>query len=164
MNCKSIIIVIVFIYSFLLLSCSSVGKFGYSQRYFLEQGETERELDKSLVEKYEKIINIDTLNVPLNKYINSKKYKVYIGVSFNANANKLYLFYKKDSLFTFIQNRISNDSITLFFKKQNEFYYSLIYNSQKDKFTYILTLESDSSTVNNKFNINFLQKKITNAQ
>jgi len=164
MKYKTVFIVIIFFSITLLLSCSSSGRFGVSQKYYLEQGENERVLDKFLVDKYEKIINIDTLNVPLNKFINSKNYKVYIGVSFSTNAINLYSFYKKDTLFRFLEKRIANDSISLFFKKQNEFYYSFIYNSQKDKFTYILTLESDSTTVNKKYNDNFLPKKIKNAK
>jgi len=164
MNSKSNIINIAFVITIFLFSCSSSGKFGVTQRYYLEQGETERALDKFIVEKYANLINVDTLNVPLNKFINSKNYKVYIGVSLNAKANKLHSFYKNDTLFRFIESRIAKDSISMFFKKKNEFYYSLIYNSQKDNYTYILTLESDSTTINNKFNTNFLYKKITNVQ
>lgn len=148
---------------FLIFSCSSSGRFGISQRYYLDKSEQERPLDKFIVEKYEGIINIDTLNVPLNKFIVTKHYKVYIGVSFNANANTLYSIYKNDTSFKFYQDVILLDTVSVFFKKHGDYYYSILYNSPKDKFTYILTLTSDSITVNEKYKSSFLINKISNA-
>ena len=154
----SIIVIIIFI-----VSCSSSGHFGITQRYYLNKNETERPLDKFVVEKYEKIINIDTLNIPLNKYITSKNYKVYIGIAFTTNTKELYNFYQNDTSYLFIKKIISSNTANVFFKKHNEFYYSLFYNSNKDKFTYVLTLESDSAFVEQCFQGNFLLNKISNA-
>jgi len=144
------------------VSCSSSLRFGISQRYYIEKSETERPLDKFVLDKYENIINIDTLNIPLNKFIRSKQYKVYIGVSFSVKANALYSVYRQDTTFSFLQDKVNKDTVSVYFKKYNDYYYSLIYNSIKDNLTYILVMESDSVVVKNKFKDDFLIKKISN--
>jgi hypothetical protein len=164
MRHKLFLITLSIITLLMFLSCTESVKFGISQKYYLNEKEKETFLDEYIVQKYKNIINVDTLKVPLNKFITSKNYRVYIGVSFSSDANNLYSFYKNDSLFSFIDNHINTDNISIFFKKGNAFFYSFIYDSQKDKYTYILTLESDSLTVNHIYYDDFLSKKIKNAQ
>jgi len=145
-------------------SCNSNVKFGISQEYKIGNDENENAIEKYIIDNYEYIINVDTLNIPLNKYIYSKKYKIYVGVSFKNKANELYQFYKKDTLYNIQNNREIGNTISIIFKKKNQYYYSFLYDSQKDKYTYVLTLESDSTTVRNKFDDSFLQKKIHNDE
>ncbi len=143
-----------------LFSCNSALRFGVSQKYNLDENEKTSKLDKAIVAKYEAIINVDTLNIPLNKFVSTKKYKVYIGVSFACTSTNLFSIYNKKDSFNIIDKTINKTDVSMFFKKGNDFFYSYLYDSEKDKLTYVLTLESDSLLAKEKFDVRFLSKKI----
>lgn len=157
---KKINILLILLLCFTFTACNKSISFGVSQKYYLTENEQEYSLDNLIVKKYENLINIDSLNVPLNKYIFSKKYNVYIGVSFSVPANKLADIYKNNEKYQIIESQNESNAVNLFFSKENEFFYSYIYDSSKDKLTYILTLETDSANVKHKYEQNFLKQKL----
>lgn len=148
----------------ILTSCSGSERFGLTQKYKCTEDEKTAPITEVLINKYEQTINIDSFNIPLNRLIESSKHKIYIGVSFNASKEKLYATYASKTDYHILNSRQSNDSIEFVFKKNDEFFYSLIYYSKKDKFTYVLTLESDSLYTNEKFNNYFLPQKVRNEK
>lgn len=146
----------------LYAACNSTGRYGITQKYKVQSPEREIPLNKTIVDKYEAIINTDTLNIPLNKYIIGHKYKVYIGVALNSSLNDLFQRFSNDTAHSVYLTDKKDDAYSFVMKKQNEFFYTYIYSSETDKLTYLLCLEADSAMVENKFNTKFLQKKIEN--
>ncbi len=146
----------------LFTACNSTGRYGMSQKYNLQTPEREIPLNQTIVDKYEAIINTDTLNIPLNKYIAGQKYKVYIGVALSSTLDDLYQRFSKDTAHSIYLSDKKTDAYRFVMKKQDAFFYTYIYSSETDKLTYLLCLEADSAIVENKFNTKFLQKKIKN--
>lgn len=158
MKIKQILLIVVLI--ILISACSTSGRFGVSQKYNLDKNEREIQLNNLIIQNYETLINIDTLNFPLNKYILSKKYNVYIGVSFYSKAKEIPAIYQNDSSYLFYINNIEENNASILFKKENTFCYSYIFDDKSDKLTYFLTLTADSATVNSKFSESFLKEKL----
>lgn len=152
------------LFSLVLYSCSSGERFGLTQKYRLSDDEKSIPINQIIVDKYESVINIDTFNIPLNRAISALHHKTYIGVSFNASKETLYNKYASTPEYNIFDQRISNDTTEFIFKTKERFFNSLIYFSKKDKFTYVITLESDSAYVAEKFNTYFLSHKVRNEK
>ena len=147
----------------LFSSCSSYIRYGLTQKYYLSSVEKEIAPEQERIQAYENVVNIDTLNVPLNKIIAADDYNVFLGVSLQNSAKGLLSIYKKYNEFNFLSEKEENDTLSILFKKNNGLYYSILYDSEKDRFSYILLLTGDPAVVRNKFNTNFLINKLSNA-
>ena len=145
---------------FVLASCNSSVRFGISQKYKLNKDEHNVKLDDIIVKKYENIINIDTLNYPLNKYIVSKNYKIFIGVSFNSKTKDIVNFYQNNETYYVFDANLSENENSMYFNKDAHFLYSYIYDSKKDKLTYFLTLEADSTTCIKMYKSDYLKTRL----
>lgn len=144
----------------LLSACTSTIRFGVSQKYILnKKNEVNAERSKKVIKKYEYVLNPDTLNFPLNKYIDGNHYKVYIGASINLEIKEVFKEYKKRIANRLAQKQTDN-SLTFLFEKNKLYYCTHIYHSKRDKITYILTLESDSTATQYVFDKDVLAKKI----
>lgn len=146
---------------FVLCSCSGSERFGITQKYKCADDEKSVAVSQMFVDKYEPVINIDTFNIPLNRVISSKKYHIYIGVSFNADNETLFNSYSNQVDYKILDHRSNADSTEFVFRVNNRFFNTLIYRSIKDKLTYVLTLETDSATVLEKYESYFLSKKVS---
>jgi len=145
---------------FIFSACNNNLDFGVSQKYILFQNEKQLPLDQLTVDIYESLINIDTLNVPINKFLKGTNYKVYIGVSFFNSTQKLFDIYSKDSSFSILSKKITPNDISMFFLKNGKCFYSHIYDSKNDKFAYVLTMDADSLVVKTNYDTAFFSKKI----
>lgn len=146
----------------LFTSCNPSVRFGKSQKYSLSDNEHEVAISQGIVDHYETIINIDTLNYPLNKYIISNEYKVYIGVSFVNKSAEITNFYRNNETYTIHDANYEKSSASMFFEKESLYCYSFIYDSEVDKLTYFLTIEADSAVSYNKFREDLLKIKVKN--
>jgi hypothetical protein len=131
--------------------------YGTNQSYYITEDEREIPLNDVIVEEYESIINYDSLNLPLNKYILHNDYKVFIGVSFDKKASEIQHFYNEYPFNTIKKDNLEK-AIKIAFKKGDKYCYSLV--SDSDDMTYMLGLVGDSLTMVNRYNQNFLSKQI----
>lgn len=145
---------------FLFAACDSSVRFGISQKYQMAEGERQGPLDGRIVSKYESVINVDTLNLPLNKFIYTTGYKVYIGVSFSVRSQELLNLYSSKPAYRVIDQQTTDQGVMFTFAKSGEFFYSYLFDAPDDQLTYLLTLEADSATVQSKFNSQFLSTKV----
>lgn len=148
------------IMAFVFASCSPSVRFGMSQKYGLNKGEQAVKLDNDIIGIYENTINIDSLNYPLNKCVASKKYKIFIGVSFQNKANEIANFYQNSTAYSVFKTDNTKNNVSLLFNKDSAFLYSYIYDSPKDKLTYFLTLEADSATSNKMYKNDYLKNRL----
>ena len=145
---------------FLLLACDSSVRFGVSQKYRMDKGEYQGRIDQTIVSRYESVINTDTLNLPLNRYILAKDYKVYIGVSFTLKAQELYGLYRGKSGYQILNETETAQGVLFTFQKADGYFYSYLFDADDDKLTYLLTLEAASATVQNMYEQQFLPGKV----
>lgn len=146
----------------LFIACNSGIQFGKTQHYLPAKHEKEISYNQDIVNHYEHVINIDTLNVPLNKFIQGKGYKVYIGVSLVQKPAELFDTYKQFPEYTIYKKRNNKGRHAMLFAKDKGFYYTHSYHSPKDDLTYILTMEADSATVGKHYKQQLFTKKTRN--
>ena len=156
-------LLLISLFGFLFISsCNSTLNFGKTQKYALDKSEREIQIDQNIVDQYEAIINFNTLNVPLNKYIVGDDYKVFIGVILSANSKTLLSMFQEDKAYNVIDYTLEKGNISILFKKGEAFYYSYLYDSSRDKLSYILTCDTDSSNVQDMYKNKILSKKVLN--
>ena len=146
----------------ILISCNQSIRFGITQKYYNDESEQEGAIIETVIDHYESVINKDDSEIPLNKLVESKDYKVYIGVSLTHNALELFNTITSDSLRTIYEYDEKDGAFNIFSKYADYYYNTYLYLSPKDKMTFVLNLESDSITVKNKYSGNFLHLKTTN--
>ena len=145
---------------FLLSSCGQVLQYGITQKFKLVQGEKEEKLRQSIVDVYEKILNPKTMDVPLNKLVKGDSYQIYFAVSLQKSPEDLKAKYEKLESVEILEKAESTDGAELLMVANRLYYYSYIYSSDRDKLTYLLTLESDSSIATSKFKSHYLQDRV----
>lgn len=65
-------------------------EFGYGHHFKIISGEKQTTIDKSVVANYEKYLNhFPNINIPLTRYVLSKRYGVYIGICVDAPIQDL---------------------------------------------------------------------------
>jgi len=149
---------------FLTCSCNSVCRFGISQKYILGKNEKVQKLDQLLVDKYEQLFNKDSLNVPLNKLVSAKNYRIYIGVLLSSQSSDLFSAYQSDTLIHILDQQVQGSTISFLSEISGAYYYSYLYSSQKDHLSYLLSFEGDSALVFDKYHQEFLKTKVSNEK
>lgn len=151
---------ILFSYIWILSSCTPVCRFGMTQKYNLEPGEKAQQLEQYLVDKYEQRFNKDSLNVPLTKIITAQDYRVYVGVLLSGSPDGLISAYRADTSICLLSEKNENSTLSFMAKIAGEYYYSFLYDSEKDKLSYLLVIEGDSAAIAEKYNQNVLKAKV----
>ncbi|WP_338376641.1 hypothetical protein [uncultured Flavobacterium sp.] len=159
---KIIYIVLILVF----ISCktstdSSNLRFAYTENYKIEEGEKSVSLNKEIVDEYEKINGDLAINIPLNRYVYSTDYKVYIGVSIDNTIKEVAEAYSNDEDLKLIDSKKVKEYYNLFCKKDNQYMVKTLYNEKKEKLPIVLTLVGkDSILIRKIYDENKLIKKV----
>ncbi len=133
--------------------------FGKNQKYVLANNEIVADISQVVLDDYATII-LGQENIPLNKYILSKSYRTFIGVSFNDAPQTLKERFNSPELDSHEVNEQA-DYISMKSQIGNNHIFRYLYFSEKDQLTYLVNvcskdadfikqLYTDSLFVNNR--------------
>ncbi|MEM7659239.1 MAG: hypothetical protein AAF399_24170 [Bacteroidota bacterium] len=143
----------------LLLACNSDVHFGISQKYQLADQESEKALEKFIVDEYESFWQAFPYSTPLNKYIKGSNYQLFIGVSLDAPIDTLYQQLQDSERIHLTAERATTNGIDFLGKVNNQDFYGSFYHSSKDKLGYLLLLYADSAVAAQKYQGKWLDLK-----
>ena len=158
--------IIYFLFIILLLSCKSSTdstnlRFAYKENYKIDDKEKTIALNKEIINEYEKINGDLKINLPLNRYIYSNYYKVYIAVAIENNIKEVAEAYSNDGTLKLIDSKKIDNYYNLFCKKNGLFLIKTLYNEKKENLPVILNLVGkDSLQIRTIYNENKLIEKI----
>lgn len=122
--------------------------FGTDLSYRLDSTETEGVIDSAVIETYFRLNDVSVAQIPLNRYIVSDKYDLYIGMILNMTTEELKEEYSSiDSCF--IETKTSNDVIRIFSQHDTIWTVKYLLDLNKD---YIFSFSSkDSAFIHQMF-------------
>lgn len=151
----------------ILSSCVSVPegpensvRFAYQEYYLLEDGEQEIPTNDINNIPYGPISDLGKYQIPLNRIIEHKDHKVFIGLALSGKVSQIVDASKSIGGYTVLAEG-GND---LFFKSDSLFVYRHVYEEAVEKLTVVANFTSrDSSIVDSFYNnrAKFLSDKIT---
>lgn len=155
-----IILIILFI-----ISCKSndtkVVTFAYNQEYKLDSPEKSIDLSKEIVKEYEDYNKLDSINIPLNKLIVGKDYKIYIGIGLENTPLEIINHFKSDKELKILNYSNYNSNLNLLCKKNNIYAIKYIFTEKKENLPVVFNIVSkDSILIDNLFKSNEIISKI----
>lgn len=150
---------------FAVVSCKSVNgkksvQFAYKELYLLSDDELQKETDKIAVAEYEAFNGLPDYAIPLNRYIVSGSYKVYIGAAIQNKKDEIVSAFKGDSSFKIFKSKDTN-AVSFFGKKGNLFAIKYIYEENVKKMPVIISLVSqDSLKLKKLYDTDYVKSKI----
>ena len=140
----------------------SIVKFGNDEEFQLSNNELQKKITKNVVYQYNQTINGIRSQIPLNKYISSKTYNIYIGIVSNSTMDSIVNNFKQlENPIKLYSIKKVKENYTLFYKNNDFFVYSTLFVSPKDKTMYIINYTTqDSLNASNAFNKNDILKRI----
>ncbi len=166
MNTKTIYILLFFIFASLMSQSQQYILFGAKEKYYLSKAEKSSPIDSTIISDYAPL-NPDLVHqVPLNKYIESNKYQLFIGLAVFDSPKKIINFYKNNSNLKILKSGQQKIKKVYFYKllcKLNEAYiYKIIFITRKSKYTAVLNYVSkDYNTLKSLYdNANFINEKL----
>lgn len=156
---------IIFIFNFFIASGQNFFYFGAKQKFFLSNNEYKTLIDSNVLNKYKPYNKSIIYQIPLNRYATGNNYVVFIGLSIYKNIDEIKNFW----LYDVVENKISSKDTTIkkinfsnyFFKYNNNYNYTIIFESKKTFYPAVITFVSNDSTIISKFyyDKNFIYNK-----
>ncbi len=145
----------IFFVVFLLLSVNLFAQktviFGAREKYYMAENEANIVIDSNILKKYDPYNNNLNHQVPLQRYINSPDYDLFIGLAVSDSPDSLLQFYMSDTNY----NVLSVDTVVIrrknyykiFSEYNNMFNFKLIYKTRKTHYTAVLNFVSVSKNI-----------------
>ncbi len=162
---KNYLLFIVIIGFQLLASCqknSNKVEYAIKEYYLLNENEEFITKDKVDLDQYAPFHGIKETQVPLNKVIFGDNYKVFIGIAFQTDAQKLYENLKTDTSYFVIDSDNRDKFLCAFIKKDSLYSFNTIYDTRKPVFTVVMNFAGTDSTIISKIynDHSLLQEKL----
>lgn len=163
---KNIYYLVFFLIS--ISSCRTVAEhpqkitFGFVETFKLDNDEREYSLNELIINEYENFIYFDDFNLPLNKFINGKNYKIFISAAVENNEEELLhkLIYNANP-FNLIEKKKDGLFTSLFLSKEDFYVIQIIYSERKQKIPFLISMVSnDSILLKNIYDEKLLLSKI----
>ena len=115
-------------------------------------------LNKVITKDYETIIEGLPLSLPLNKFVKSPAYCIYIGVAMDSNLQSLNQSIEKNVSMEILDKKQTND-VSIFLVRKNQQPY--LFLTQPDQYPLLLIWESkDSTSIQKLFYENNLSSRL----
>ncbi|MBN2662899.1 MAG: hypothetical protein JXR68_04555 [Bacteroidales bacterium] len=141
----SLIIIIITSLSLNLFSQNFI-LYGAKEKYFLNNLEASIAVDTLIVSKYDKYNFSLQHQVPIQRYISSTSYNLFIGLAINDTPSsilELYLNYNQYEILASDTLYFKRKPVyKVFIKNKNEYLYKVIFKSKKSYYTAVLTFVS----------------------
>jgi ribosomal protein L7Ae-like RNA K-turn-binding protein len=161
MNLKYCLFFIVILFFNCKTNNEKTLQFAYNEKYKLDNSERTIALDKNIIEEYEENIGLDSLNVPLNKYILGENYKVFIGIALENNPQELVQEIQSDSSLKIFEINDYKTNAKLFCKKNNYYQIKYLFTEKKENLPVLFNIVStDSLLIKKLYNENKILDKI----
>lgn len=155
---------------FLIIGYSSIAQdyiiFGAKAKYFLSQDEQITKIDSNVLAEYTPL-NPDLVHqVPLNKFVIAKEYKLFIGLAIFDLPTSIVDFYKNNSDFEILKFETQINKRITYYKMLTSydgfFDYKIIFLSKKTKYTAVFNFISSNYKILETYynDPNFIIKKI----
>lgn len=136
-------------------------RFAYQEKYTLDTDEKNVALNKNITDEYEKFNGLSNLNIPLNKYIFSPDYKIFIGIAIQNNPLEIINAYKTDPTLKIMEVKNYKNNLNMFCKKNDDFAIKYIFTESKEKLPVIVNVVSkDSLLIKKMYDENKIIKKL----
>lgn len=146
----------------LLASCRNYNtvEMGASKYYRLDIQEKVFPLTQTAIDNFEALIRSISIELPLNRYIKSSQYELFVGVAMNDDIKTLIQKIQSDTTFHIIHTKLVQNSSNYFISKNNLY---LIGTVVEDKYPLILLAKSnDSIGLRKKYDEDYFYKKLSN--
>ncbi len=100
-------------------------------------------LNKVITKEYETIIDNLPASLPLNKFVKSPAYCIYIGVAMDSNLQSLNQLIEKNASMEILDKKQTND-VSIFLVRKNQQPY--IFLTQPDQYPLLLIWKFEDST------------------
>lgn len=155
---------------FLIIASSSIAQnyliFGAKAKYFLTQDEQISKIDSNVLAQYTPL-NPDLVHqVPLNKFVIAKEYKLFIGLAVFDLPSSIVDFYKNNSDFEILKIESQIIKRKTYYKilagYEGFFDYKIIFISRKTKYTVVFNFISPNYKILESYfnDPNFIIQKI----
>jgi len=151
----------IFLLSFLFFSVSTLSAqsyilFGAKEKYFLSKLEANLALDSIVVNNYDKYNFSLQHQVPLQKYVNSPDYNLYIGLALDDSPSDMMSFYLNYAQYEILLAdtlKIKRKTIyKIFIKDKDKYLYKVIFKTKKTVYSAVLTYTSfDKNIIQNLY-------------
>ncbi|RAR51031.1 hypothetical protein [Flavobacterium lacus] len=151
---------------FLLLSCKTGDTktvvFAFEEKYELSKEEMNQPLIQSVVDEYERFLELSDYNIPLNKYITSPQYSVFIGVAIENSLIETTSYLSKKEKFTILETK-DIDKITVnHFSSDSADGIRISYTEKKKGMPIIIhILSKDKAIIKKLYDQDYFVKKIS---
>ena len=145
----------------LFLSCrggSDKVEIGVNRHYCLDKGEKKLELTSLVKSRYSFLVDSLGAEIPLNRFVKSNRYQVFIGVVMNNNVKILNDKIVADRTVEVLDEKLVNGYKSYFLKKKDIYYFSLIV--EDDYPLLILTQGKDSTEAKKLYDGNKIVNKV----
>lgn len=152
-----------FFLSFFIFSCGGheVLDYAHNERYLLDKNETSLPITKTIVKENEYINSGLDISLPINKYVKSKEYNLFLNIALENNMNELISAFEKDSTSIVFFKKQQNPFNVLFQKKDSFFIYRTLYLEKEYNIPIVMTYYSkDSIEIKKLYDKNSAIKKI----
>lgn len=146
--------------------------YGAKERYYLNNVEVALPVDTAIVAKYDKYNFSLQHQVPIQRYISSPSYNLFIGLALNDTPSSIYEFYLNYNQYQILYSDTvffkHKPVYKVFIKNKNEYLYKVIFKSRKSYYTAVLTfVGTERAIVENlyldeNFFLDKFRKKIKN--
>lgn len=148
----------------LFISCKSSKndqvRFAFNEYFILSDNEKEFPLNDVIVNEYESYNGMEEINIPLNRYISSPEYKIYIAVAIENTLQQTVDLYLSDLATNVLESK-NEKAISLFCKKSDLFAIKYLYEEKHQKLPVIINVVSkDSIKIKKLYDENYIFKKI----
>jgi len=157
-----------FLLSFFLfiLGCKSGDDknvvFAFEEKYELSKDEINRPLVKTIVDEYEKFLDLSDFNIPLNKYITTPNYVVYIGIAIENSFLETTNYLSKKEKFTILETKNIKNVTVNHFVNGSTFGIRISYKEKKKGMPIIIhILSKDKELVKKLYDEDYFVKKIS---
>jgi hypothetical protein len=158
---KKLFLITVLLVGLIQLNAQKYIRFGARERYYLSPDEKQMPIDSGVLQKYD-FLNPDLKHqVPLNRYIKSSEYDLFIGLAIYDSPEQILDFYRKSkdySILNLSEVKIKkNNYYFLFAKFAGQYNLKIIFKTKKSRYTVVMNYLSSNRELLEKF---YYQKDI----